>query len=132
MPIYLNDLDAVSKVAGLGSALIVPCNMCPAVTVSVREKKPFIQFFRSFLKSVPFEQHIRKLQSQLSTDFRSGYNRHFDIRFLRWFYLNSSFKLAPSNQESVAGKRCQGTFVGSDYAPCGGKSPGGIHLEWPR
>ena len=38
MPIYLNDLDAVSKVAGLGSALIVPCNMCPAVTVSVREK----------------------------------------------------------------------------------------------
>jgi hypothetical protein len=65
MPIYLNDLDVVSKVAGLSSALIVPCNMCPAVTVSVKEKKPFIQFFRSFLKSVSFEQHIRNLQSQL-------------------------------------------------------------------
>jgi hypothetical protein len=65
MPIHFNDLDVVSKVAGLRSALIVPCNMCPAVTVSVRENKPFIQFFRSFLKSLPFEQYIRKLQSQL-------------------------------------------------------------------
>jgi hypothetical protein len=65
MPIYFNDLDVVSEVAGLSSALIVPCNMCPAVTVAVREEKPFMQFFRSLLKSAPFEQHIRTLQSQL-------------------------------------------------------------------
>ena len=39
--------------------------MCPAVTVAVREKKPFMQFFRSFLKSARFEQHIRALQSRL-------------------------------------------------------------------
>jgi hypothetical protein len=65
MPIHLNDLDVVSKVAGLSSALIVPCNMCPAVTVAVREKKPFMQFFRSFLKSAPFEQYIGVLQSRL-------------------------------------------------------------------
>ena len=65
MPIHLNDLDVVSEVAGLRSALIVPCNMCPAVTVAVREERPFIQFFRSFLKSAPFEQYIRALQSRL-------------------------------------------------------------------
>lgn len=65
MPIHFNDLDVVSEVAGLSSALIVPCNMCPAVTVAVREKKPFMQFFRSFLKSAPFEQHIKALQSRL-------------------------------------------------------------------
>jgi len=65
MPIHLNDLEVVSEVAGLNSALIVPCNMCPAVTVAVREKKPFIQFYRSFLKSAPFEQYIRALQSRL-------------------------------------------------------------------
>jgi len=39
--------------------------MCPAVTVAVREKKPFIQFFRSFLKSAPFEQYMTTLQSRL-------------------------------------------------------------------
>ena len=65
MPIHFNDLDVVSEVAGLSSALIVPCNMCPAVTVAVREKKPFIQFFWNFLQSAPFEQYMRALQSRL-------------------------------------------------------------------
>jgi hypothetical protein len=65
MPIHLNDLDVVSEVAGLSSALIVPCYMCPAVTVAVRENKPFMEFFRSFLKSAPFEKHIGTLQSRL-------------------------------------------------------------------
>jgi len=65
MPIHLDDLDVVSEVAGLSSALIVPCYMCPAITVAVKEKQPFMQFFRSFLKSAPFERHIRALQSRL-------------------------------------------------------------------
>ena len=56
----------ISEATGLKSALIVPCNMCPAVTVAVREKKPFMQLFRSLLKSLPFEQYIRELQSRLS------------------------------------------------------------------
>ena len=65
MPIHFNDLDVVSEVEGLSSVLIVPCNMCPAVTVAVRERKPFMQLFRSFLKSVPFEQYLKTLQSRL-------------------------------------------------------------------
>ena len=65
MPMHFNDLDVVSEVAGLSSALIVPCNMCPAVSVAVREDRPFLQLFRSFLKSAPFEQYIRALQSRL-------------------------------------------------------------------
>ena len=65
MPIHFNDLDVVSDVAGLSSALIVPCNMCPAATVAVREKKSFMQFFSSLLKSPPFEQYLKELQSRL-------------------------------------------------------------------
>lgn len=65
MPIHFNDLDVVSEVAGLSSALIVPCNMCPAVTVAVREKKPFMQLFKSFLKSAPFEHYLKEMQSRL-------------------------------------------------------------------
>ena len=68
MPIHFHDLDVVSEVTGLSSALIVPCNMCPAATVAVREQKPFMQLFRSFLKSGPFEQYIRDLQSRLSKE----------------------------------------------------------------
>jgi hypothetical protein len=39
MPIHLDDLEFVCEVAGISSALIVPCNMCPAVTVAVREEQ---------------------------------------------------------------------------------------------
>jgi hypothetical protein len=65
MPIHFNDLDVVSQAKGLATALIVPCNMCPAATVAVRNDKPFMQLFRSFLKSAPFEQYIREMQSRL-------------------------------------------------------------------
>ena len=83
MPIHLNDLDVVSEVAGLTSALIVPCNMCPAATVAVRDGKPFMQFLRSFLKSPPFEGYIKALQSRLrengvdSEVFRSRLYHHW-------------------------------------------------------
>ena len=84
MPLHFKDLDVVSKVAGLSSALIVPCNMCPAVTVSVREKKPFIQFFKYFLKSAPFEQYLCALQSQLK---EYGVNTKIfkSILYHQWF-----------------------------------------------
>jgi hypothetical protein len=65
MPIHFDDLDVISEAVGLSSALIVPCNMCPAVTVAVREERPFMQFFSSFLKSPPFERYITALQSRL-------------------------------------------------------------------
>jgi hypothetical protein len=65
MPIHFKDLDVISEAAGLRSALIVPCNMCPAVTVSVREKRPFMRLFRSFIKSAPFREYIKTLQLRL-------------------------------------------------------------------
>ncbi|MFC1868310.1 hypothetical protein ACFL0H_09275 [Thermodesulfobacteriota bacterium] len=84
MPIHFDDLDILSEVAGLSSALIVPCNMCPAVTVAVREKKPFMQLFRSLLKSVPFEQYLNTLQSRLKAN---GVNSKVfkSILYHQWF-----------------------------------------------
>jgi len=66
MPIHLEDLDVVSQAEGLSSALIVPCNMCPAVTVAVDRKQPFMKLYKSFMKSAPFEQYIEQLQSRLA------------------------------------------------------------------
>ena len=65
MPVHLRDLDVLTQLEGTSSALIVPCNMCPAVTVAVEEERPFIQVFRNLLKSAPFERHIKTLQSRL-------------------------------------------------------------------
>ena len=64
MPIHFNDLDIESELKGLKSVLIVPCYLCPAVTVAVREEKPFIQFFRNFMKSAPFDDYLKKLKSR--------------------------------------------------------------------
>jgi len=66
MPIHFEDLDVVSELDGVSSALIVPCNVCPAVTVAVREHRPFMQLFRSLFKSPPFEEYIEALQSRLA------------------------------------------------------------------
>jgi hypothetical protein len=66
MPIHLTDLDVVSEAEGLSSALIVPCNMCPAVSVAVDRKQPFMKLFRSWLRSAPFERHIETLRSRLA------------------------------------------------------------------
>ena len=66
MPIHFEDEDIFSEVAELRSALIVPCNLCPAVTVATRQNRPFMRFFRSPLKSAPFEEYLEAMQSRLA------------------------------------------------------------------
>ena len=66
MPIHLNKLDVVSEVGGLDSVLMVACNMCAGASLAMSENKPFIQFFKSLLKSPPLERYISRLKSQLS------------------------------------------------------------------
>lgn len=65
MPIHFEDVDVTSELEGLRSALIVPCNLCPAVTVAVRENRPFMRLFRSLIKSPPFEEYLEAIQSRL-------------------------------------------------------------------
>lgn len=83
MPIHLNELDVVFEVEELDSALIVACNMCAGASLAMKENKPFIQFFRSLLKSPPLERYISRLKSQLSEKgvktkkFKSGVIQQF-------------------------------------------------------
>lgn len=85
MPIHFEDLDVVSELAGASSALIVPCNVCPAVTVAVRERRPFMQLFRSLLKSPPFEEYLAALQSRLADE--GVESRVFRNRFYHQWFL---------------------------------------------
>lgn len=84
MPIHFEDLDIINDIAGLRSALIVPCYVCPAVTVSVREKKPYMQLSRSFLRSAPFEKYLEELRSRFEA--QGVHTKIFKSRFyLHWF-----------------------------------------------
>ena len=65
MPLHFEDLDVLSEVQGLRSVLIVPCRMCPAVTIAVRENQPFMKIWKSLLESQPFERYLEALQARL-------------------------------------------------------------------
>lgn len=65
MPIHFHDIDITPEISGLESALIVPCIMCPAVTIAIREQKPLMKFLRNPFKSAPFEKYLESLQSRL-------------------------------------------------------------------
>jgi len=65
MPFYLKESDILPQVAGLKSVLIVPCRFCPAASLAVREKKPYVELFRKFLRTEAYESSIQALKLRL-------------------------------------------------------------------
>lgn len=65
MPFYLKNRDISSDISSVGSILIVPCRFCPAASLAVREKKPYIELFRTFLRTAAYETYIQELKSHL-------------------------------------------------------------------
>jgi hypothetical protein len=63
MPFFLKESDIVPQVAGLQSVLIVPCGFCPAASLAVSEKKPYIELFRKFWRTEAYESFIQALKS---------------------------------------------------------------------
>ncbi len=83
MPIHLEELDVVQEVKGAHSALIAACNMCAGASFAMIENRPFLEFFKSGLKSPPLERYIGRLHSQLlehgvkSSKFQGGVIQQF-------------------------------------------------------
>ncbi|MCP4201675.1 MAG: hypothetical protein GY769_07050 [bacterium] len=68
MPFYLRESDVLPQVAGLQSVLIVPCRFCPAASLSVRERKPYIELFRRFLRTEAYESFVGALKRRLEDE----------------------------------------------------------------
>ena len=68
MPIYLKDVDVVPEIVKFQSALIVLCRFCPAASLAMRKDKPYIEFFRRFLKTESYEQLISNIQTRLEKE----------------------------------------------------------------
>ncbi len=65
MPFLLGDRDVTGELAGVRSALIVPCRFCPAASLAVRTKSPYLKLFGGFLRTPAYESSIRTLESRL-------------------------------------------------------------------
>jgi hypothetical protein len=68
MPFYLKGVDIVPEVTKFQSALIVLCRFCPAASLALKYDQPYIEFFRRFLKTESYEQHISSMQSRLEKE----------------------------------------------------------------
>jgi hypothetical protein len=83
MPFYLKESEVLSQVAGLQSVLIVPCRFCPAASLAVRKKKPYIELFRRLMKTRAYESFIETLKRRLQDEgIRAAV---FDSRLLHQF-----------------------------------------------
>lgn len=67
MPFYLKDRDISSDLAAVHSVLIVPCRFCPAASLAVRERKPYIELLRKFLRTPSYEAYVQLLRSRLES-----------------------------------------------------------------
>jgi hypothetical protein len=73
MPFYLKDRDISSDIAAVNSALIVPCRFCPAASLAVRKSKPYVELFRSGLRTPSYESYVQLLKSRLESEgIRTG------------------------------------------------------------
>jgi hypothetical protein len=68
MPFYLNEANALPQLAGLRSVLIVPCRFCPAASLAVRKRQPYIRLLRRFLRTEAYESFIRDLKRRLQDE----------------------------------------------------------------
>ena len=65
MPIFLEPRDAIGELKDFRSVLIVSCPVCPPMSVSIQQKRPFIELFRHGVKTEAFEDYIRSIRHAL-------------------------------------------------------------------
>jgi hypothetical protein len=68
MPFYLKERDVSRDLGTAESVLIVPCRFCPAASVAVRERKPYIRLLRNFLRTPSYESYIKRLKARLEDE----------------------------------------------------------------
>lgn len=65
MPIYLEPRDVTVDLKEFNSVLIVSCPICPPMSMAMQTKKPFIDLFKSGIKTEAFEDYIKSIRAPL-------------------------------------------------------------------
>jgi len=65
MPINLEPKDVSADVAGISSALIVYCPVCPQISLAMQTDSPWIEFLKSGLKTGALDDHIKDIRNLL-------------------------------------------------------------------
>jgi hypothetical protein len=65
MPFSFKFDEDISEFTQYKSVLIIPCRFCPAASSAVKNKRPYFEFLRRFLKTDSYERFIESLNSNL-------------------------------------------------------------------
>lgn len=65
MPMHLEPRDVSSDLENFRSVLIVSCPVCPPMCLAMKQKSPFIDFFKRGLKTGAFEDYIKAIREPL-------------------------------------------------------------------
>lgn len=65
MPLKLEPLDVAADLETFNSVLIVPCPICPPVSLACQKNAPLIEFFTRGLKTGAFEDYVRSIREPL-------------------------------------------------------------------
>jgi hypothetical protein len=65
VPLHLEPLDVTGDLENVASVLIVSCPVCPPVSLAIQKGTPFIEVFKSGLKTGAFEDHVQEIRQRL-------------------------------------------------------------------
>lgn len=65
MPLHLEPLDVTAQLENLASVLIVSCPICPPVSLATDRDSPFIEFFKSGIKTRAYEDYLQEARGSL-------------------------------------------------------------------
>ena len=110
MPVYLGTLNIYAELSRFKSVLIVPCRICPAISLAIHNRKPYIEFFRRFLRTGVFYEHIRSIRIHLEEEgIRTGvFESNFPIPMVCMWSAGQRKRLLKSSgqYEAVAVLGC--------------------------
>jgi hypothetical protein len=65
MPLHLQPLDVSHELENCKSVLIVSCPICPPVSLATERNSPFIEFFKSGIKTRAYEDCLKEIREPL-------------------------------------------------------------------
>ena len=65
MPLHLKPQDVIKDLENSSSVLIVSCPVCPPVSLAIQNDSPFMEVFKSGLKTEALEDHIKSIRGPL-------------------------------------------------------------------
>jgi hypothetical protein len=65
MPIHLEPRDVSADLENYNSVLIASCPVCPPMCLAMQQNLPFIELFKTGLKTRAFEDYIQSIRKPL-------------------------------------------------------------------